>query len=82
MEKKTSDGSLIDEFDLLINQCAEAFSQDQAWKTGRELAFGLSTVWANIHSPACSPHGRQFIDWSSAYRLFSHREPTPPSFLM
>ncbi len=41
--KKTSDGSLIDELDLLINQCTGAFSQDSAWKTGRELAFGALT---------------------------------------
>ena len=73
-KKKTSDGSLIDEFDLLINQCSEAFKQDSAWKTGRDLAFGaLACMGRHTLTGMLTASGQQFMDWSSAYRLFSHQ---------
>jgi len=65
---------LIDEFDLLINQCANAFSEDNAWKKGRDLAFGtLTCMGRHTITGLLTASGQQFMDWSSAYRLFSHQ---------
>lgn len=73
--KKTSDGSLIDEFDLLLNKCAEAFTQNNAWKTGRDLAFGaLNCMGRHTVTGMITATGHQFMDWSSAYRLFSRHQ--------
>lgn len=60
---------------MLFNQCAGAFSQNQAWKTGRDLAFGaLNCMGKHTLTGMITASGHQFIDWSSAYRLFSrHR---------
>jgi DDE superfamily endonuclease len=60
---------------LLINQCAEAFTQNKAWKTGRDLAFGaLNCMGRHTLTGMITASGQQFMDWSSAYRLFSrHR---------
>ena len=64
---------MIDEFDLLINQCVDAFDQDSAWKTGRDLAFGtLTCMGKHTLTGMLTASGQQFMDWSSAYRLFSH----------
>lgn len=63
---------MIDEFDLLINQCADAFNQDSAWKRGRDLAFGaLACMGKHTLTGMLTASGQQFMDWSSAYRLFS-----------
>jgi hypothetical protein len=65
---------LIDEFDLLINQCVDAFNQDRAWKTGRDLAFGaLTCMGKHTLTGMLTASGQQFMDWSSAYRLFSQQ---------
>jgi hypothetical protein len=66
---------LIDEFDLLLTQCSDAFNQDSAWKRGRDLAFGaLTCMGRHTLTGLLSASGHQFMDWSSAYRLFSqHR---------
>ena len=60
---------------MLLNQCAGAFSQNQAWKTGRDLAFGaLNCMGKHTLTGMITASGQQFVDWSSAYRLFSqHR---------
>ncbi|NLD94359.1 MAG: transposase, partial [Fibrobacter sp.] len=64
----------MDEFELLINQCADAFNQDSAWKRGRDLAFGaLTCLGRHTLTGMLTASGQQFIDWSSAYRLFSHQ---------
>jgi hypothetical protein len=65
---------LIDEFDALLNQCAEAFHQERAWKMGRDLAFGaLTCMGRHTLTGMLSASGQQFMDWSSAYRLFSQQ---------
>lgn len=65
---------MIDEFDLLINECAGAFNQDRAWKTGRDLAFGaLTCMGRHTLTGMLTASGQQFMDWSSAYRLFSQQ---------
>lgn len=57
---------------MLINQCIGAFKQDSAWKTGRDLAFGaLNCMGRHTLTGMLTASGQQFIDWSSAYRLFS-----------
>jgi hypothetical protein len=57
---------------LLLNQCSGAFTQNQAWKTGRDLAFGaLNCMGRHTLSGLITANGHQFMDWSSAYRLFS-----------
>jgi len=60
---------------LLLTQCADAFNQDSAWKTGRDLAFGaLTCMGRHTLTGLLTASGHQFMDWSSAYRLFSqHR---------
>jgi hypothetical protein len=67
---------------LLINKCAGAFNQDSAWKTGRDLAFGtLACMGRHTLTGMLIASGQQFIDWSSAYRLFSqHRVNTSRLF--
>jgi hypothetical protein len=67
---------------LLINQCANAFNQDSAWKTGRDLAFGtLNCMGRHTLTGMLTASGQQFMDWSSAYRLFSqHRVDTSGLF--
>jgi len=57
---------------LLINQCTDAFKQESAWKTGRDLAFGaLTCMGKHTLTGMLTASGQQFMDWSSAYRLFS-----------
>lgn len=59
---------------MLINQCAEAFTQDKAWRAGRDLAFGaLNCMGKRTLTGIITASGHQFIDWSSAYRLFSRQ---------
>jgi len=67
---------------LLINKCAGAFNQDSAWKTGRDLAFGtLTCMGRHTLTGMLTASGQQFMDWSSAYRLFSqHRVDTSMLF--
>ena len=59
-----------------------AFNQDRAWKTGRDLAFGtLSCMGRHTVTGMLTASGQQFMDWSSAYRLFSqHRVDTSRLF--
>ena len=60
---------------MLLNQCADAFNQESAWRTGHDLAFGaLNCMGKHTITGMLTASGQQFIDWSSAYRLFSkHR---------
>jgi len=59
---------------LLINQCADSFKQNSAWKTGRDLAFGaLACMGKHTLTGMLTASGQQFMDWSSAYRLFSQQ---------
>ena len=60
---------------MLLSQCADAYNQDSAFKTGRDLAFGaLTCMGRHTLTGLLTASGHQFMDWSSAYRLFSqHR---------
>lgn len=63
---------MIEEFELLINQCAEAFNQESAWKTGYDMAFGaLNCMGRHTVTGMLTASGQQFLDWSPAYRLFN-----------
>lgn len=63
---------MIEEFELLINQCADAFNQESAWKTGYDLAFGaLNCMGRHTVTGMLTASGQQFMDWSPAYRLFN-----------
>lgn len=65
---------MIDEFDLLLNQCFSAFNTDGAWRIGRDLAFGVLTCMGRqTLTGMLTASGKQFLDWTSAYRLFSHQ---------
>jgi hypothetical protein len=57
---------------LLIDQCRGAFSRGSVWKKGRELVLGvLSCMGRHTVTGILTASGLQFMDWSSAYRLFS-----------
>lgn len=57
-----------------MNLCRGAFNQSKAFKTGHDLAFGaLTCLGRHTVTGMLTASGQQFIDWSSAYRLFSHR---------
>lgn len=50
----------------------DAFNGDRAWKTGKNLAFGaLSCMGRHTLTGMLTASGHQFMDWTSAYRLFS-----------
>lgn len=55
-----------------MNQCTDAFSQARTFKKARELAYGiLACMGRHTITGMLAASGQQFIDWSSAYRLFS-----------
>jgi len=65
---------LIDEFDLLFNQCTEAFTNVNIWQKARELAYGtLTCMGRHTITGMLTASGQQFKDWSSAYRMFSQQ---------
>ncbi len=65
---------MIDEFDLLFNQCNGAFNEDRGWKVGRDLAFGaLTCMGRHTVTGMITASGKQFMDWSTSYRLFSQK---------
>lgn len=49
-----------------------AFNTENAWKTGRDLAYGILTCMGkHTLTGMLTASGQQFMDWSPAYRLFS-----------
>ncbi len=65
---------MTDEFDILFSQCMPAFTNPDIWKRARELAYGaLTCMGRHTLTGMLTSSGRQFVDWSSAYRLFSHQ---------
>ena len=63
---------MIEEFDLLINGCSGAFTQSKLWEKARALSYGLLTCMGrHTITGALTASGKQFQDWTSAYRLFS-----------
>ena len=71
-QKKTFDGSLTDELDALFNECYPAFSNHGSWARCRDLMYGgLTCLGRHTVTGMLAASGKQFVDWSSAYRLFS-----------
>jgi hypothetical protein len=63
---------LIDELDLLFNQCYPAFSNHESFVKCRELMYGeLTCLGRHTVTGMLAASGNQFVDWSGAYRLFS-----------
>lgn len=65
---------MIQEFDLLFSRCTEAFSHPNIWQKARELAYGaLTCMGRHTITGMLTASGQQFMDWSSAYRVFSQQ---------
>jgi hypothetical protein len=63
---------LTDELDALFNQCHSAFSDHESWVKCRELMYGeLTCLGRHTVTGMLAASGNQFVDWSTAYRLFS-----------
>lgn len=57
---------------MLFNDCISAFNQHREWLTGRDLAYGiLNCMGRRTVTGILTANGKQFMDWSSSYRLFS-----------
>jgi hypothetical protein len=66
---------LIDEFDLIFGQCRQGFAAQASWIRARELAYGaLTCMGRHTLTGMLTASGKQFMDWSSAYRLFSRQQ--------
>ena len=69
---------MIDEFEGLFNDCAGAFSHPRHWGVGRDLAYGmLHCMGRRTLTGMLTARGKQFQDWTSAYRLFSKERVDP-----
>ena len=63
---------MTDELDVLFNQCRPAFSDHRSWSRCRELMYGeLTCLGRHTVTGMLTASGKQFVDWSGAYRLFS-----------
>jgi hypothetical protein len=72
---------LLEKFDELLQPWRSAFGQRRTWQRAQRLAYGLLTcLRAHLTSNAICATGRQFLDWSADYRLFS-RSPWDPHAL-
>lgn len=59
------------EFDNLLNRCSKAFKQTRTAERVRQLAYGLLTCYGrHTVTGMLTACGQQFVDWSSAYRIF------------
>jgi hypothetical protein len=57
----------------LFNECVSAFSRFELWKKAKELSYGtLTCLGRHTLTGMITACGKQFSDWSSIYRLFSH----------
>lgn len=51
-----------------------AFTNSDIWKRAREIAYGaLTCMGRHTLTGILTASGKQFVDWSSAYRLFSNQ---------
>lgn len=63
---------------MIFDQCRSAFSSEAAWRRARELAYGaLTCMGRHTLTGMLTSSGKQFLDWSSAYRLFSKQRMAP-----
>jgi hypothetical protein len=72
---------LLEKFDELLQPWRPAFAQQRTWQRAHRLAYGLLLcLRTHLTSNAICATGRQFLDWSADYRLFS-RSPWDPHVL-
>jgi hypothetical protein len=72
---------LLEKFHELLQPWRSAFPQQRTWHRAQRLAYGLLTcLRTHLTSNAICATGRQFLDWSADYRLFS-RSPWDPHAL-
>jgi hypothetical protein len=72
---------LLQKFHELLQPWRGAFAQQRTWQRAQRLAYGLLTcLRTHLTSNAICATGRQFLDWSADYRLFS-RSPWNPHAL-
>jgi len=63
---------LLEKFDELLQPWRPAFAQQRTWQRAHRLAYGLLLcLRTHLTSNAICAIGRQFLDWSGDYRLFS-----------
>ena len=61
----------MEEFEGLLNQSCGAFKQNRTAQLARSLAYGVLTcLGRHTITGMLTASGRQFVDWTSAYRLF------------
>jgi hypothetical protein len=72
---------LLEKFDELLQPWRPAFAQQRTGQRAHRLAYGLLLcLRTHLTSNAICATGRQFLDWSADYRLFS-RSPWDPHAL-
>jgi hypothetical protein len=72
---------LLEKFHELLQPWRSAFAQQRTWQRAQRLAYGLLLcLRTHLTSNAICATGRQFLDWSADYRLFS-RSPWAPHAL-
>jgi hypothetical protein len=72
---------LLEKFHELLRPWRSAFAQQRTWQRAQRLAYGLLLcLRTHLTSNAICATGRQFLDWSADYRLFS-RSPWDPHAL-
>ena len=72
---------LLEKFHELLQPWQSVFGQQRTWQRAQRLAYGLLTcLRTHLTSNAICATGRQFLDWSADYRLFS-RSPWNPHHL-
>jgi hypothetical protein len=72
---------LLEKFHELLQPWRSAFAQQRTWQRAQRLAYGLLLcLRTHLTSNAICATGRQFLDWSADYRLFS-RSPWNPHSL-
>jgi hypothetical protein len=72
---------LLEKFHELLQPWRSTFAQQRTWQRAQRLAYGLLIcLRTHLTSNAICATGRQFLDWSADYRLFS-RSPWAPHAL-
>jgi hypothetical protein len=72
---------LLLKFNELLRPSRSTFAQQRTWQRAQRLAYGLLLcLRTHLTSNAICATGRQFLDWSADYRLFS-RSPWDPHTL-
>jgi len=71
---------LLEKFHELLRPWRSAFLQPRTWQRAQRLAYGLLLcLRTHLTSNAICATGRQFLDWSADYRLFSRSRWDPHS---